>query len=155
MASIVSTLVQVHVARLAADGWQHLLLRRRDDDQQYPGLWQCITGTVCDGETMLAAAHRELSEEVRLTVLQWWALPVIGMFYDRARDALEIPVAFGAVVSSDAEPTLSEHAEHRWLALDAAFATLVVPAHREGTRMFEHVLTDSRREDYERLYRLS
>lgn len=156
MASVVSTLVQVHVARFEDGRWQHLLLRRRDDEVQLPELWQCITGGIRAGETAFDAARRELEEETGLQPQQWWCVPIVSAFYSRSADAMVMVPVFGVCVSSDdALGTTPEHAEHQWLTLERALEMLAIPQHREGARWFEWLLTESHfRPQLVELYRL-
>lgn len=142
MAGIVSTLVQVHVARRWRKGWQHLLLQRLPSDENYPGLWQCVTGTIQAGESAFDAAQREFSEETGLVCQEWWSVPVVASYYHRSTDSLVIVPVFGACVADGSAP--SHHPEHscyRWLSLEQALELLVIPAQREGTQVFAQLLS--------------
>ncbi len=155
MARIVSTLVQVHVARFSQSGWEHLLLRRSLEDTRYPGLWQCITGQIKPNETAFAAAQRELAEETGVAVLQWWSLPVTGTYYDRDNDALSLTIAFGALISPTAVLRLSEHCDYCWLGCAEAQRMVPIPAQQEGIAVLDRFLTEPvHRIAREQLYRL-
>ncbi|GIV54928.1 MAG: hypothetical protein KatS3mg039_1446 [Candidatus Kapaibacterium sp.] len=155
MAGIVPALVQVHVARPQGGGWKHLVLRRSLQDHEYPGLWQCITGRVAEGETAFEAAQRELDEEIGVAVHQWWSLPVVASYYDRHYDMLRFAVAFGAVVPPSARVRLTEHEDYRWLDCTHAQQMLPIPAQQEGVALLDRFLTDpDRRGVLAQLYRL-
>ncbi|RMF35383.1 MAG: NUDIX domain-containing protein [Chlorobiota bacterium] len=138
-------LVQVHVVRPTRGEWQHVVLRRRQDDGEFPALWQVITGRPTSDESPFDAAQRELAEETQLTALEWWSLPLSASFYDVRRQALVFVAAFGAVVAPDAEPHLTEHSTYRWLRARAAAAIVAVPAHQEGVAAFDYLLTEQHR----------
>ncbi len=155
MARIVSTLVQVHVARFIESRWEHLLLRRSLEDTRYPGLWQCITGHIHQDETAFGAAQRELTEEIGVAALQWWSLPITGTYYDRETDTLSLTIAFGAVIAPTAILRLSEHCDYRWLCCAEARRIVPIPAQQDGIAMLERFLADSaHRTAIEQLYRL-
>jgi|DewCreStandDraft_2_1066082.scaffolds.fasta_scaffold00395_58 dATP pyrophosphohydrolase len=145
MGSRSELLVQVHLVRSAQGGWQHLVLRRRQDDAELPSLWQVVTGRLKPDESPFEAAQRELAEETGLTAIEWWSLPLSASFYDMQRESLVFVAAFGAVVAPGAEPQLSEHCTYRWLRPTAAGAIVAVPAHQQGVAAFDYLLTEQHR----------
>ena len=48
---------------MAAGRLEILLLRRSPAKHVLPGLWQCVSGSLEDGESIAAGALRELQEE--------------------------------------------------------------------------------------------
>lgn len=58
------------VKLVVCDGAGHLLLQRRRKDDRYQGFWELPGGRVRAGETLLAAARRELREETGLALLR-------------------------------------------------------------------------------------
>lgn len=145
MGSKSELLVQVHPVRFAQGEWQHLVLRRRQDDAEFPSLWQVITGRPNPDESPFEAAQRELVEETQLTALEWWSLPLSASFYDVRRELLVFVVAFGAVVAPGAEPQLTEHSAYHWLRQSAAAAIVVVPAQQQGITAFDDLLVAQHR----------
>ncbi|WP_228122478.1 NUDIX domain-containing protein [Saccharothrix syringae] len=59
--------MDVHVALVRGDG-HVLLIRRRDSDSRFDGLWHLPAGKVEAGESLVAAAVREVAEEVGVVV---------------------------------------------------------------------------------------
>lgn len=152
MAEVVSTMVQVHVARARTtssvninDGeWEYLALRRAVHEPVYPNLWQVITGGIHPGETAVEAALRELREETGLeSYLHFWTLPFVASFYSRSRDAVVQSPVFGVVAADDFSPTLSEeHQDYEWLSFEQCEQRLVIPAQQQATKLFHHVLSN-------------
>lgn len=144
MPEIVSRMVQVHIARLACEQYEYLLLQRADDEPAYPGVWQVITGGIEPGETAVEAARRELIEETGLLHETMWAVPYVASFFDAKRDAIHLVPVFAVIVSPATEPTLSsEHKAYEWLSFEAVQKRLVFPSHHEGTRIVRDYLLHS------------
>ena len=144
MAEVVSTMVQVHVAKLNGSGdWSHLILRRAANEKIFPGQWQVITGRIEPSESAVQTATRELSEECGLTHEQMWTLPFVSTFYSPRRDAIIAVPVFGAVVSTEAEVILSdEHEDFQWLSSQECSDRLTVPAQLQATKVFDEILSE-------------
>lgn len=136
------TMIQVHVARRRNDMTEYLILKRSDDEDIYPGIWQVVTGMIEPNESAQEAALRELHEEAGLRASEFYCLPYITSFFSIRRNQLQHVPVFAAIVSDDAEVILSdEHSEFKWLSFEEAMKILPFPSHKDGTKvMKEYVL---------------
>jgi 8-oxo-dGTP pyrophosphatase MutT (NUDIX family) len=90
-------------------------------DGSVANTWQPVMGHIEKNETALAAAIRELSQEVGLSkgpgLLGMWALEQVHPFFIAAEDAIVLSPRFAAEVAPAWEPRLNgEHSAHRWIA---------------------------------------
>jgi 8-oxo-dGTP pyrophosphatase MutT (NUDIX family) len=119
------------------------------------GLWQCVSGSLEPGETVVAGALRELHEETgygAATIEAFFHLDQVNQFHEPTVDAILTAAVFAARVRADAEPVLShEHDGARWLSPAAARAELVWPAYRESVGRIEMDLVDPARASWFRL----
>lgn len=121
--------VDVVVFRQVQKGWQVLVLRRRAGTR-CPGSWEMVHGKVEDGETLEAAARRELMEETGLTPLRLLSI-TMHPFYLVPRQTVQIAAVFAAVVSGDAAITRGdEHDKHGWISVSEARRRFTWPHER-------------------------
>jgi len=122
--------VVVYAVRLAADGWEYLLLLRPPERGRF---WQGASGGVEEGETITQAASRELAEETGLLPLRLQKIDFTHSFPVEYRwrflfaPGVETIVehVFIARVARDAEPRPSlEHDGYRWCAFEEALSLL-------------------------------
>jgi dATP pyrophosphohydrolase len=140
MPTVVSRIVEVVVFRFSSRGPEYLLLQRSSGDELYPGIWQVVTGTLLEGETALAAARREVTEETGLAPDRLWIVPFVSAFYDHRSDEIHHCPFFAAQVGPG-EPVLSpEHQRHAWLGFSEAAQRLLWPSQREGLAIAEQVV---------------
>jgi 8-oxo-dGTP pyrophosphatase MutT (NUDIX family) len=127
-------LVGCWIFRTTPDGGIEILLIRRSPGRIYPGIWQCVTGGLEEGERVIDGALRELAEETGIgngDIEVLYGLDQVNMFYADHIDALMAEAVFAAHVGSTVEPRLSdEHDDLRWLSPAAARELVVWPAYR-------------------------
>jgi 8-oxo-dGTP pyrophosphatase MutT (NUDIX family) len=141
MPDIRADIVQVHPYRVRNGLVEHLVLRRADDDELCPGVWQVITGGALPGESAAQAAERELAEETAIEALRWDITGRVATFYFAPFDAVLVSPIIACELASDAEPAmLPEHSEHRWIDGDGARELLTFASQREGVAVVEEIL---------------
>ncbi len=148
-----SEFIQAHIARFNADrkDYDFLVLLRSGRNRVYPNIWQVVTGKIETGETAVETARREALEETNLKPLKMWTLPYVSTFYNAKRDVMFSSPVFGFLVDYDDEVVLShEHSEFLWLGLEDCIDKVLLPSHREGTRIFmEFILSGGQGENFE------
>ncbi len=98
-------------------------------------MWQIVTGSIERGESATMAALREVKEETSLEIKNFWAVPILGSFYDAKNDSVQLCPLFAVEVDPPVNPTLSkEHQDFAWLAADEALNTLVWPGHHQAIK---------------------
>jgi dATP pyrophosphohydrolase len=109
------TYVDIYVMRGRGDALEVLLLRRARD-QARGGTWEGVHGKIDDGETPVAAARRELQEEIGCAPIVLYNLSRVEQFYLHANDQVVLIPVFVAFVAPDAIVQLSaEHDTLLWL----------------------------------------
>jgi 8-oxo-dGTP pyrophosphatase MutT (NUDIX family) len=148
-------LVDVWAFRVDAAGAPEILLMRRASGRILAGLWQGVSGSLEDGETIVGGALRELREETGFhagAIVALYDLDQVNQFHEPSVDAVLSAAVFAVRVAAGAEPTLSpEHDAARWLASAEALELIVWPAYRESIARIERDLLDPVREPWFRL----
>lgn len=100
------------------------LVCKRPEHKRHGGLWEFPGGKLEPGESLLAAARRELREELAVHVLS------IGtMLFARHDGASPFRIEF-VMVEIDGEPCAIEHQEVRWVELEQIVSLMLAPADR-------------------------
>ncbi len=145
-------LVDVWVFRApAAEGAAafELLLMRRSPGRILPGLWQSVSGSLEAGESVVAGALRELSEETGLEaggIEGLFDMDQVNQFHEPSVGAIVSSAVFAVRAAPGWEPRLSiEHDAMRWVSPGQALELAIWPAYRESIRRIEENLLDPER----------
>jgi 8-oxo-dGTP pyrophosphatase MutT (NUDIX family) len=108
-------LVECFLFRKKSGKTEYLMLKR-SAKVVFPGMWQCVVGTLDPGEAILKGMKRELKEETGLKPRKMWWLESSAVAYRPKMDRL-LPVAFFAVeVGMKDKVRLSdEHIAYKWV----------------------------------------
>lgn len=131
------------------EGEVGVLLLHRAPGRVLPGLWQGVSGLVEDGESITAAALREVREETGFddpVIEAFYHLDYVAEFYWEPSDALMASAYFALRIAPGVDPDLSEeHDDFNWLPIEEALGIAVWPGYREGLTRIRDVLLDSAR----------
>lgn len=147
-------LVECWVFRLTDRGIEILLIRRASD-RPFPGMWQCVTGRLEDGEPVVAAVLRELAEETALgpaDIEGLYSLDLVNAFYEPSVDAILVEPVFAVRVGASSSATISaEHDDQLWMSPYEARRLVVWPAYLTAIERIEAIVADAQREPWFRL----
>ncbi|HEY4227686.1 MAG TPA: NUDIX domain-containing protein [Candidatus Limnocylindrales bacterium] len=123
-----------------------ILLIRRAPGRMYPGLWQCVTGRLEPGETIMAGALREVAEETGLVasdIEAFFETDIVNWFHEASIDGMWSEVVFAARVRPDAAPAISdEHDGLRWVSPVEAHGLVVWPSYHRAIEQLEWLVTN-------------
>jgi len=113
-------------------GQRYLLLRRAWDKDFSPGVWECVTGRVHQGEGFEDALRREVREELGVEVQVDFIIGTTHFYRGDERPENELLGVVYACSLEDPEAIRlsAEHAEYRWVTTHEAAALLTDPAPR-------------------------
>jgi 8-oxo-dGTP pyrophosphatase MutT (NUDIX family) len=148
-------LVACWLFRVDAAGRIEILLIHRAPGRLYPGLWQCVTGRLEQGETIVEGALREVAEETGFgssAIEAVYETDIVNVFHERAIDALMVEAVFAARIRPDATVILSdEHDDLRWLTPAEAHDLVIWPAYHRAIEQVEWLVANP---DRTAVYRL-
>jgi len=110
-----------------------LILKRKDDDDSYPGVWDCIGGHFEKGESAEECMLREAREEAGQTMKIVRGGPLIE-FLDEYGRAVAVPF----ILRPDPRRRIvvSEHSEFRWIGLGQVPDYEIVPDLAKALALF-------------------
>jgi 8-oxo-dGTP diphosphatase len=108
---------------------QYLLLHRSAQSSVRPSVWECVTGRVDQGESFDDALHREVHEELGVTVQVEHILGTAHYYRGAHSPENElVGVVYFCTLDHTASIHLSEeHVEYRWLPFNRAIELLSAP----------------------------
>ena len=104
-----------------------ILAARRKPGQSNGGLWEFPGGKVRDDETPSDALHREISEELGVTITILRDLPAVD--WDYPQISIEL-LPFVCTINGEAEPLPLDHADIVFITLEEARSLAWAPADR-------------------------
>jgi 8-oxo-dGTP diphosphatase len=106
-----------------------LLLRRAASKDFAPGVWECVTGRVDQGEGFEDAVCREVREELGVNVTITFIIGTTHFYRGATEPENEmLGVVYGCTVDETTTIRLSaEHSEYRWVTFQEANALLTAP----------------------------
>jgi 8-oxo-dGTP diphosphatase len=120
---------------------QYLLLRRSEMKDYAPGAWECLTGRVDQGESFADALHREVREELGLSVQVAHILGTTHFYRGAPSPENELlGVVYLCLLDETRPISLSpEHSEFRWLTARQSLELLSAsdPSTRWARRVIE------------------
>ena len=139
---VVSTLIEAHVFRQVENDIEFLLIKRSNDDDLFPGLWQMVTGSINENEKAFEAALREIKEETGMTPLKLWVAPNVNSFYNQTKDVVSLIPVFAAMVDKNSKVVISnEHSDYKWVKIDEAKKLLVWKGQRNSVDTIHQYFT--------------
>ena len=115
---------RVFTAGILVHGGRVLILKRKLDDDTYPGLWDCVGGHFEKGESaedcMLREAREEAGQDMKIVKVG----PLIE-YLDAYGRAVAVPFVLRPDPEKEVVP--SEHSEFRWVKLSELMDYDIVP----------------------------
>jgi len=100
----------------------YLLLLRSLEKDFAPGVWECVTGRLEQGEGFEDAVHREVNEEIGATIRLDYLLGTTHFYRGKRRPEVElVGIVYGCTMDGGQTIHLSkEHSEYRWVSAESA-----------------------------------
>ncbi|HUI01832.1 MAG TPA: NUDIX hydrolase [Nitrososphaerales archaeon] len=124
---------RVFTTGVVLKGKKLLILKRKEDDDTYPGVWDCVGGHFEEGESAEQCMLREAREEAGQAMKIVKGGPLIE-YLDAYGRAVAVPFILRPDPRRKVVPT--EHSEFRWVALKSLKDYEIVPDLAEALRLF-------------------
>lgn len=124
---------RVFTTGVVLDRGKLLILRRKDDDDTYPGFWDCVGGHFEKGESAEQCMHREALEEAGQGMRIVRVGPLIEYLDDYGR-AVAVPFILKPNPKKKIE--LSEHSEFKWIKLSEVGSYPIPPDFAKALELF-------------------
>jgi len=115
---------RIFTTGVVLDRGKLLILKRKEDDDTYPGLWDCVGGHFEKGESAEECMLREAREESGQVMKIVRVGPLIEYLDDYGR---AVAVPFILKPDPKKKILLSEHSESKWVSLKNAPRHALVP----------------------------
>jgi 8-oxo-dGTP diphosphatase len=110
-----------------------LILKRKDDDDTYPGVWDCVGGHFEKGESAEQCMLREAREEAGQTMKIVRLGPLIEFVDEYGR---AVAVSFVLRPDAKSQVVLTEHSEFKWIKLSEVEDYEIVPDLAKALSLF-------------------
>ena len=107
---------------------EYLLIKRNDENVHGPGKWEIPGGRIDPGEDPYDGLHREVHEEVGLSIAV--GRPLAVSHFMRDDDQVIVMIVFLAILEEGTDVVLSsEHTDFEWLGHDEAMEKITPEMH--------------------------
>jgi len=115
---------RIFTTGVVLDRGKLLILKRKEDDDTYPGFWDCVGGHFEKGESAEGCMLREAMEESGQNMKILQVGPLIEYLDDYGR-AVAVPF----ILKPDPKKSivLSEHSDYKWVSLSEVPSRGLVP----------------------------
>ncbi|MBI5404351.1 MAG: NUDIX pyrophosphatase [Ignavibacteriae bacterium] len=140
MPEILSKYIECYVYRFENGVIKYLILKRSNEKEPYPGIWQIVTGRMEKDEEAFKTALREVKEETGLDMINCFVHPKINEFYTPHNDKIYLIPVFAAEVSDKRVIMSDEHVEFEWLNFEDAFKKIHWYSQKENLMILNDIL---------------
>jgi 8-oxo-dGTP diphosphatase len=124
---------RVFTTGVVTDRGKLLIMKRKDDDDTYPGFWDCVGGHFEKGESaeecMLREAYEESGQKMKIVRVG----PLIE-YLDEYGRVVAVPFILKPEAKKKVSPT--EHSEFKWVKLSDVSKYEVVPDLTKALELF-------------------
>lgn len=119
---------------------RYLILQRSEERDHAPGVWECVTGRVDQGEGFEDALHREAQEEIGVDIQFEFIAGTMHFYRGPKTPEYEMLGVLCACSLDDPESIRisSEHAQYRWVTLPEVAQMVVEQGIR--VRFIQHAI---------------